>query len=116
MFADDNKAGGNNQTIEDTNLLQEALNLIYSWSESNSMIINSIKTFGLRIGSAKYEPEYIAPNKKMIKFKDSFKDLGVIFSSDGSFKDHIVSVKKKAYRKCGYILRTFENRPGFSKY
>ena len=31
-------------------------------------------------------------------------------SSDGTFKDHIVSIRKKAYRKCGYILRTFENR------
>ena len=43
LFADDNKAGGSNHTVEDTNLLQEALNLIYRWSESNSMVINLIK-------------------------------------------------------------------------
>ena len=64
LFADDNKAARSNHNIEDTSLLQEALDLIYKWSERNSMVINSIKTFGLRIGNAKYEPKYIVPNKK----------------------------------------------------
>ena len=110
LFADDNKAGGSNHTVEDTALLQKVLDLIYQWSENNSMRINAIKTYGLRIGKAAYKPEYTAPGGVKIEFKDCFKDLGITFTQDGTFRDHIISVKKKAYRKCGYILRTFENR------
>ena len=47
LFADDNKAGGSNHTVEDTALLQKVLNLIYQWSQDNSMRINAIKTYGL---------------------------------------------------------------------
>ena len=73
------------------------------------MKINSIKTYGMQIGAAKYKHSYMAPNKKEIEFKANFKDLGIIISSDGTYKDHITAVRKKAYRKCRYILRTFHN-------
>ena len=74
------------------------------------MKINSIKTFGMRIGTAKYNHTYKAQNKKEIEFKSNFKDLGITVSSDGSYKEHITIIRKKAYRKCGCILRTFHNR------
>ena len=66
LFADDNKCTGSNHTEEDTDILQKALNLIYQWTDNNNMVINSIKTFGMRIGTANYNHTYKAPNKKEI--------------------------------------------------
>ena len=42
--------------------------------------------------------------------KESVKDLGVIVSSDCTFKKHIARVKESANDMCGWILRTFKTR------
>ena len=36
--------------------------------------------------------------------------MGIVLSSDGSFKNHIKVIRKKAFHKMGYILRSFKNR------
>ena len=86
------------------------MKLIYGWTESNGMKINLSKTFSMRVGMSNYEATYTAPDNTEIRFKDELKDLGIVLSSDGSFKDHIKAIKKKAFHKMGYILRTFKNR------
>ena len=40
----------------------------------------------------------------------SLRDLGIILSSDGKFKQHINNVCSKVRRKCGWELRTFSCR------
>ena len=107
LFADDNKCSGSSNTVEDTALLQKALDLIYKWTQDNQMRMNSTKTFAMRIGPDKYETSYKAPDGSVIKFKDEIKDLGITLSKDGSYKDHILAIRKKAMKKCGFILRTF---------
>ena len=97
LFADYNKCSGSNHTEEDTKILQEALQLIYDWTGSNGMHINSSKTFGMRIGTAKYNTTYKAPDNTEIQLKDELKDLGIVLSSDGSFKDHIKATRIKSF-------------------
>lgn len=46
-------------------------------------------------------------NGKLIKFVDSCKDLGVVFTSTLSWFDHISKVLEKAYRLLYFIKRTF---------
>ena len=38
------------------------------------------------------------------------RDLGVLLSDDGSFKDHITHVEKRVRQKIGWTLRTFYTR------
>ena len=53
---------------------------------------------------------YKDPDGEPIKVKEHIKDLGITFSSDGSFDKHIQIMVAKAKMMCGWSLRVFDSR------
>ena len=49
-------------------------------------------------------------NSSLIEYSNSVKDLGVTFSSDLTFKDHIGNIIKQARNKAAWILSVFSTR------
>ena len=54
--------------------------------------------------------QYRASNGSFIVEEQSVKDLGVLMSSDGSFKLHVDNFVNECSKKIGWILRTFYSR------
>ena len=51
--------------------------------------------------------QYINSESEDIENVSNLRDLGIIISSDGSFREQINKVVKKARRLCGWIDRSF---------
>ena len=59
----------------------------------------------------KYDTIYFTNDMNLpIDELDSHKDLGVLMSSDGSFRIHIENIIKKVRKKIGWICRSFYDR------
>ena len=114
LFADDTRVMGPVSKEEDVENLQKDLDIIYQWQSENNMLFNGKKFEMLRYGKnndLKTNTNYFSPEyQDLIEVKDNLRDLGVIMSDNASFKDHINKVCKSVKQKCGWVLRTFENR------
>ena len=113
-FADDTKISRSIYDQTDSLKLQGDLNRILQWSEENNMVLNEEKfeflkhnyTFDnllMELPGTYYNSCYKA-NSSLIDCNDSVKDLGITFTSDLSFKEHIASIIKKASNKASWIL------------
>ena len=59
----------------------------------------------------KNETLYFTENtENIVERQEVVRDLGVMMSDDGSFKDQIEKVAKKVRQKTGWVLRTFYSR------
>ena len=90
------------------------LDKIYRWQREKNMIFNGKyfemlqyekKTY-LKINTKKKSPDY----QDLIEVKDNFRDLQIIMSDDASFNNTIHKVWTTVKQKCGWVLRTFQNR------
>ena len=112
-FADDTRIGSEIGSHEDSSALQSDLNAVYRWTEQNNMELNGDKFEFMRYGPRNelHPPmQYTSNTGRTIQGKDCVKDLGVLMSSDGSFKKHVESAVTEAKKLCGWILRTFSTR------
>ena len=112
-FADDTRVGKAIKSVEDADLLQQDLNQVYQWAESNNMDFNSSKFDLLRYGHNKYLKDatsYVSNANTPIEEKEMAKDLGVIMSNTGDFKDHISKVTETVRDLSSWILRSFKSR------
>ena len=112
-FADDTRIGSLVTSTEDGAALQTDLNTVYSWTERNNMKLNGDKFESLRYGTnqdLQSRIEYKSNTGSVITQKETVRDLGVLMSSDGSFKDHIQHTIAEAKKQCSWILRTFKTR------
>ena len=109
-FADDTRIKKAIQSILDTFMLQEDLDRLYKWSEVNNMKLNGKKFEHLHYGKHQKSNSYFIENSKIIKEKESVKDLGVMISNDTNYKLHINGVIKRATQLVGWIMRTFKSR------
>lgn len=77
------------------------------WSKKNELDSNIVKChivhFSRRRDSCIYD--YILSGTSLLAI-DSIRDLGVIFSSDLSFDQHISHITSSAYKKLGFINRS----------
>ena len=106
-FADDTRVCGRIRTESDVSDLQADLSSIYQWAIDNNMQFNPDKFECLRYGKnsqIKKHTIYSSNSGSSIIVKDSVRDLGVIMSSDASFKAHISHVSLSANKMCGWIL------------
>ena len=114
LFCDDTRIMKAIDDEHDVELLQEDLDTLYYWQKSNNMLFNCKKFEILRYGpkeDLKNNTQYFTPEyEDIIEAKESLRDLGIILSSDGKFKQHINNVCSKVRRKCGWVLRTFSCR------
>ena len=115
-FADDTSVSHAFTCSDDINHMQDDLNTVYKWAETNNMQFNEEKFELLRYGPNSAIREDTALHTEggfTITPKKAVKCLGVYLSEDGSYKQHITEVIKKARGMAGWVLRTFASRePG----
>ena len=108
-YADDTRLWRFIHRVEDQDLLQEDLQVLYDWAEENNKVFNDEKFEHLSFGP-KNSRIYLAPSGLHIKKKENVKDLGVYMSHDCSFNFHITNIVKSANRVSAWIRRTFLSR------
>ena len=115
IYVDDTKILRKVNSAEDVDEFQDDLeNNFYNWATENNMSFNALKFVVLRYGSnknLKEETNYFSSEFGVkIDSLSKHKDLGVIMSSNGGFKDHIETMAKKVKQRIGWICRSFQNR------
>ena len=112
-FADDTKVIQEVSSSEDCQILQQSLNKVYEWADTNNMKFNITKFNLLRYGpneDLKRNTSYKNSDDEDIQEEKSVKDLGVQMSNDLTFTEHISSSSLKCMRLVYWILRTFNTR------
>ena len=112
-FADDTKVIQEVSSPEDCQILQQSLNKVYEWADTNNMKFNITKFNLLRYGpneDLKRNTPYKNSDDEDIQEEKSVRDLGVQMSNDLTFTEHISSSSLKCMRLVYWILRTFKTR------
>ena len=112
-FADDTRVLKEVSSVTDAKQLQDDLTSLYTWAEHNNMSFNNTKFEHIHYTLEEINDNisnYTAPNGSHIDTKNFVKDLGITFSSDGNFTQHIYHVAKKARSQADWILRTIRTR------
>ena len=80
--------------------LQEDLNKIYEWAETNNMMFNADKFELLRYGPGNVgDPKYLSPEGMEIDLQFDVRDLGMVMSNSCKFDDQISNVVRAGRRK-----------------
>ena len=109
-YADDTRLWRFIHKIEDQQLLQDDLQVLYDWAEKNNKSFNDKKFEYLPLGSSNMKRSYTTPNGSKIREKEHVRDLGVQMSSNGSFEEHMRCCVKGAFQVSSWVLRTFLSR------
>ena len=94
-FADDTRIGKGINSVEDAEQLQQDLQQVYQWAISNNMDFNTSKFELLRYGNdqdLKNQTCYISNMETEITEKQTVKDLGILMSNSGEFKDQSLAL------------------------
>ena len=113
-FVDDSKIIGEVKNCDDIERLQNHMERIYNWAESNHMRWNNDKFQLLRVGpnlNLKESTYLFTPNyQDVIEEKSSIKDLGIYVDADLRYKEQMKRAVNKANKKASWILRSFSTR------
>ena len=109
-FADDTRVTMKIGKEEDVLNLQADLSTIYQWANRANMKFNSLKFEHLHYGKPAPYCTYYDSGGQQIEEKSSVRDLGILVSNSGKYKDHINSMVQKARQTMGWILRSFKTR------
>ena len=106
IFADDTKIYNSHKKYK--TLQDDLLNLL-KWSEIWQLHFNTSKCGALHIGSKNSNHEYYTDENSTLKLKtvNTEKDVGVTFSSDLKFDEHISNIVGKANSLTGLLKRSF---------
>ena len=94
----------------DYSVLQDDINTINYWVEENHMQFNTAKYKYMLISHKRHKttsPTALTIASHQIDKVESFKYLGLLFTSDLSWSKHITSVCNKARRLLGLLYRRF---------
>ncbi len=110
-YADDTKNFKGVRDDVDHTQLQTDLDTLYEWARSNNQHFHGKKFIHLAFTlSPNVAPPYFNPDNLPILSKHYVRDLGIIFSTDGSFRHHINLLVTKAKKMTAWVLRTFISR------
>ena len=122
-FADDTKLIGAIKDMIGVANLQEELNQVTKWSEHNNMQLHEQKfevlSYSLGLKKAEYlrelplypeTIEYRTPKGHLITPRESVRDLGVIVSSNRSWRPHIEKTAQEASKMAAWTLSAFRDR------
>ena len=109
LFADDTKCLKQINEMEDCSALQQDLHNLTLWSDSWNLPFNESKCILLRFSSRPIDPSlkqtyYV--NNCPVATKTHHKDLGIIMSTDLSWRNHYDYLLSKAYKTLGLLRRT----------
>ena len=106
IFADDTKIYNSHKKYK---TLQEDLLNLLKWSELWQLHFNTSKCGALHIGSKNSKHEYYTDENSTLKLKtvNTERDVGVTFSSDLKFDEHISNIVGKANSLTGLLKRSF---------
>ena len=90
-------------------LFQEDLNNICSWTKTWDLNFNVSKCCILHFGRSNVQSQYKI-NDNILTNKRQEKDLGVLFSSNFNFNDHMDTIFSNANRQLGIIAHVFKHR------
>ena len=94
-FADDIPILAKISSPQSVGSMQQDLETIYQWSETNNMQFNANKFECMRYGTneqIKASTSYFSNSGSIIETKDSVTDLGIVMSSSAYFGEHISKV------------------------
>ena len=106
LYADDCKL----YTINSPHSMQLALNAVFDWSKKWQMDISFEKTFVMLVGRRHPSNCRFLLGDSEVKITKSFTDLGITYSNNLCFDDHIAKIAKQAYKRSNFILRAFRTR------
>ena len=109
-FADDTRMWDIINEVHKPHTLQQNLNTVYSWAETNNMEFNDDKFEGIRFGHTNIAFEYHTPKGITITQNENVKDLGIVFEQSLLFSTHITNIVAKGHRTAGWALRVFKSR------
>ena len=97
-------------SFEDYRILQSDIDALANWTTSNSMSFNVSKCKSMIISRKKNHDSSFPPlilNGSILDVVPTFKYLGVLFSSNLSWSDHIQGVCSKAHKILGLLYRRY---------
>lgn len=112
LFADDCIIFREISSMQDQIELNTNLDKIYSWCKEWGMVVNAEKTVSLRITRKKspFEFEYTL-GSGVVNQVNSFKYLGVTFTSNLSWNLHVDNICSSAFRKLCFLRHKLRNSP-----
>ena len=96
------------QTVH-SNLFQSDIDALSAWSDLWDLKFNVAKCCILHFGRSNAKATY-KMNNLVLKRKYQERDLGILFSTNFKFDDHIHLITKKANRQLGIIAKVFSSR------
>ena len=105
-YADDLKLYSEISIPTDALHLQEDLNTLVDWCDSNGLVLNIKKCCVVTYTRTSFHTvaRYLIGGE-VLQTRSSFRDLGVVFDSKFRFVEHIESVCAHAHRSMGFIMR-----------
>lgn len=104
VYADDVKLFKAVTCTADAIMLQQNIDKIHNWSQSNLLSLNAQKCCSMSYGIQRINHKYRVENDELQKVSE-YKDLGVTFDSCLSFKTHILNQTKRAFQILGFVRR-----------
>ena len=108
LFADDSKLYRNIASEGDCLMLQKSINRVSKWFDCWEMKVNAEKCSVLRINNRHKINYSYKINGNEIMDVNFARDLGVIFDTKLSFKQHVQKIVGRAYMNMGLIKRNFD--------
>ncbi|CAH1108186.1 unnamed protein product [Psylliodes chrysocephalus] len=106
LYVDDLKLFKSISSVDDCLIMQENLNKLNLWCNSNNLPLNVSKcnsiSFTRKLNPIEYN--FTVNNINLHKCL-SFRDLGVLFDAKLNFIEHVNTIQKEAYRNLGFVIR-----------
>lgn len=109
MYADDVKIFRKITNMHEAQLLQNDINSLKEWCNENKLNLNTSKCYVMSTTRKTHHNihlfNYKIDNTPLMRVS-TYKDLGVIFDSKLTFKEHINSIITKSFKILGFISRS----------
>ena len=110
MFADDTKLYRTITSVHDSNALQQDIDSVSPWGEQSLMFFNLDKCHVMTFGRSQRHYSYTMTNVDGVPFPlqrcHEEQDLGVLFTPNLKFSEHISKITRKANGVVGIIKRS----------
>ena len=111
LFADDCLIYREINSYDDHNTLQADLKSLEEWAEKWGMRFNASKCYIMSLGTRKLSSKLYSLNNTILKTVPTNPYLGILFTDDLTWSNHIGKCTKKANSSLGFIKRNLRHCP-----